>query len=156
MHDHHREVTDLPLVDDEEAWRARRATYLTWFAEGRARLVVAGLDGQPVGYAFVVIHEGANDTFPLAPRYAEIYTLSVAAGARGRGIGGRLFDVVEEVAAEEGGLPLVLALMADNSAALRFYRRRGLVSGETVLYRFPDGLSSTGNAAGQVPSPADG
>jgi ribosomal protein S18 acetylase RimI-like enzyme len=146
LHHHHRDVTDLPLVDDEEAWQARRATYLTLFAEGRARLVVAAIDGEPVGYALVVIQDGANDTFPLAPRYAELYTLSVAANARGRGIGGRLFDAVDAIVAEEGRLPLQIALMAENSAALRFYRRRGLVLGEILLYRFPGGVDAPDSA----------
>ena len=78
LHRHHRSVTDLPLVADDEAWRARRGTYLAWFAEGRALLFVARAQETPVGYALVVWHEGADDTFPLAPRYAELYTLSVA------------------------------------------------------------------------------
>jgi len=92
LHRHHRSVTDLPLVADDEAWQARRATYLAWFAEGRVLLFVASAGEAPVGYALVVWHEGADDTFPLAPRYAELYTLSVAEGARGAGVGGRLLD----------------------------------------------------------------
>jgi hypothetical protein len=78
LHRHHRAVVDLPLVGDEEAWQERRRTYLAWFAEDRALLFVARADRSPVGYALVVLHDGANDTFPLAPRYAEVYTLSVA------------------------------------------------------------------------------
>jgi hypothetical protein len=31
----------------------------------------------------------------------------------------------------------VIAVMAENADALRFYARRGLVPGEIVLYRFP-------------------
>ena len=89
LHRHHRSVADLPLVADDEAWRARRETYLAWFAEGRALLFVASAEEAPVGYALVVWHEGADDTFPLAPRYAEIYTLSVAEQARGAGVGAR-------------------------------------------------------------------
>jgi hypothetical protein len=41
LHRHHRSVADRPLVADGGAWRARRATYLAWFAEGRALLFVA-------------------------------------------------------------------------------------------------------------------
>lgn len=135
MHRHHREVVDLPLVDDDEAWLERRRTYLAWFAEERALLFVARADETPVGYALVALHEGANDTFPLAPRFATVYTLSVAEDARGAGIGGGLLDAVDEALAELGDLPLVISVMADNADALRFYTRRGLVPGEIVLYR---------------------
>jgi GNAT superfamily N-acetyltransferase len=92
--------------------------------------------GDPVGYALVVWHEGADDTFPLAPRYAELYTLSVAERARGAGVGGRLLDAVDEALADEGDPPLAIAVMAANTDALRFYARRGLVPGELLLYRF--------------------
>jgi len=136
LHRHHRSVTDLPLAADDEAWRARRATYVAWFAEGRALLFVASAGEAPVGYALVVWHEGADDTFPLAPRYAELYSLSVAEGARGAGVGGRLLDAVDEALAGEGDPPLVIAVTAGNTDALRFYARRGLVPGEVLLYRF--------------------
>ena len=137
MHRHHRAVVDLPLVDDDEAWQERKTTYVAWFADERALLFVARSDRAPVGYALVVLHEGANDTFPLAPRFAEVYTLSVAEEARGAGIGGRLLDAVDEALAELGDPPLVISVMAENADALRFYTRRGLVPGEIVLYRFP-------------------
>jgi GNAT superfamily N-acetyltransferase len=136
LHRHHRSVAELPLVSDDEAWRARRATYLAWFAEGRALLFVASAHETPVGYALVVWHEGVDDTFPLAPRYAEVYTLSVAEDTRGAGVGGRLLDAVDEALADEGDPPLAIAVMAGNTDALRFYARRGLVPGELLLYRF--------------------
>ena len=127
----------MPLVPDDEAWRARRATYLEWFDEGRALLFVARAQDTPVGYALVVWHEGADDTFPLAPRYAELYTLSVAEEVRGAGVGGRLLDAVDDALADEGEPALVIAVMAGNADALRFYARRGVVPGEVLLYRFP-------------------
>ncbi len=148
LHRHHRSVSDLPLVADDEAWRARRATYLAWFAEGRALLFVARAGETPVGYALLVWHEGADDTFPLAPRYAELYTLSVAEQARGAGVGTRLLDAVDEALAEAGDPPLAIAVMAGNADALRFYARRGLVPGEVLLYRFG---ATRGVAAGADP-----
>jgi len=136
MHAHHRAIGVRPLVDDNAAWEARRATYLAWFGEGRAMLFLARADGVPVGYALVVLHDGTDDTFPLAPRYAELYSLSVAEDARDSGIGGRLLDAVDAALVELGDPPLVLSVMAGNTDALRFYERRGLVVGEVVLYRF--------------------
>jgi ribosomal protein S18 acetylase RimI-like enzyme len=85
-----------------------------------------------------VLHDGADDTFPLAPRYAELYTLSVAEGRRGAGIGSRLLDAVDAALADEGDPPLVVSVMVGNTGALRLYERRGLVPGELVLYRFRD------------------
>ncbi len=70
------------------------------------------------------------------PRYAEVYTLSVAEHVRGAGVGGRLLDAVDEALADEGDPPLAIAVMAGNADALRFYARRGLVPGELLLYRF--------------------
>jgi GNAT superfamily N-acetyltransferase len=137
LHRHHRSLVELPLVPDDEAWRARRATYLEWFDEGRALLFVARAQDTPVGYALVVWHEGADDTFPLAPRYAELYTLSVAEEVRRAGVGGRLLDAVDDALADEGDPALVIAVMAGNADALRFYARRGVVPGEVLLYRFP-------------------
>lgn len=142
MHRHHRAITALPLVDDEEAWAVRRATYLAWFREGRARLFLATADGVPAGYALLVLHDGTNDTFPLAPHYAELYSLSVAEGVRGSGIGGRLLDAVDAALADEGDPPLVLSVMAGNADAIRLYARRGLVPGEVLLYRFREGARS--------------
>jgi GNAT superfamily N-acetyltransferase len=138
LHRHHRAVVaTVPLVADDDAWRARRAVYREWFGEGRALLFVASADGAPVGYALVVWHAGADDTFPLAPRYAELYSLSVAEGARGGGVGGLLLDAVDEALAAEGDPPLVVAVMAGNDDALRLYARHGLVPGEMLLYRIP-------------------
>ena len=138
MHAHHRTLTRLPLVDDETAWSARRRTYLDWLADGSGRLFVASAGGAPVGYAMLVLHDGDEDTFPLVPRYGEVYSLSVAPEARGSGIGGLLLDAVDELLLAEGDLPLTIAVMTENEDALRFYQRRGLVPGEVVLFRFPD------------------
>ena len=109
---------------------------------------VASAGETPVGYALVVWHEGADDTFPLAPRYAEVYTLSVAEQARGAGVGARLLDAVDEALAGEGDPPLVIAVMAGNTDALRFYARRGLMPGELLLYRFPAARASSAGDAG--------
>ena len=113
------------------------AQYLAWMAERRATLFLARGDHEPVGYAFVVIHDGTDDTFPLAPRYAELYSFSVAPAMRGRGVGGRLLDAVDAELVAYGDLPLTLSVMAGNTEALRLYSRRGLQPGEIVMYRFP-------------------
>jgi len=136
LHDHHRRVSVLPLTEpDDRAWAARVATYTDHFSAERAILHLALRDGAPVGYAFTVLHDGSDDTFELAPRYAELYTLAVAPEARGGGIGTALLDAVDATLDELGITSLTLAVMADNEAAIRLYQRRGLVPAELILYR---------------------
>jgi ribosomal protein S18 acetylase RimI-like enzyme len=136
LHAHHREVSAVPLTEPiPRAFAARRATYAEHLDAGRALLHLATVDGRDVGYAFTIVHESGDDTFPLAPRHAELYTLAVLPEARGRGVGTQLLDAVDAALDERGIGSLVVAVMADNAAAIRLYERRGLVPGELVLYR---------------------
>ena len=142
LHEHHRHVTPrpIPLVEsDDAAWEARRAGYAEYLADGTGFLHVADDDGTAVGYAFTVLRDATDDTFPLAPRYAELYTLSVAPDARGSGVGTLLLDAVDELIAGLDVSALQVAVMADNDDAIRLYRRRGLVTGEILMYRFANG-----------------
>ena len=141
LHEHHRHVTPrpIPLIDsDDAAWEARRAAYAEHLADGSGFLHVADEDGVAVGYAFTVLRDATDDTFPLAPRYAELYTLSVAPEARGSGVGSQLMDAVDELIAGLDVAALQVAVMADNTDAIRLYERRGLVTGEILMYRFGD------------------
>jgi ribosomal protein S18 acetylase RimI-like enzyme len=96
-----------------------------------------------VGYAFVCIEHGPDDTFPVGDRYAELYSLSVAPDRRGRGIGTQLLDFVDRELARRSVRDLKVAVMAGNTDARRFYERRGLGLGELVLYRFgSDGVQN--------------
>jgi ribosomal protein S18 acetylase RimI-like enzyme len=141
LHEHHRHVTPrpIPLVEsDDAAWAARREGYAEYLADGSGFLHVADRDGAAVGYAFTVLRDATDDTFPLAPRYAELYSLAVAPEARGAGIGSQLMDAVDELIAGLGVSALQVAVMAENEDAIRLYRRRGLVTGEILMYRFAD------------------
>jgi ribosomal protein S18 acetylase RimI-like enzyme len=138
LHHHHRgSVGSLPLVEDDElSWQRRRALYLDRFASGSGFLVLARDGGSAVGYAFVCIEEGPDDTFPVGDRYAELYSLSVAPQLRGRGIGTRLLDFVDSELARRSIHDLKVAVMTGNADALRLYERRGLRPAEIVLYRY--------------------
>jgi ribosomal protein S18 acetylase RimI-like enzyme len=136
LHHHHRAVSPLDLVgDDELSWQRRRAMYLRLLEED-AFAYLAELDGAPVGYAFVRLHEGPDDTFPLGEWYAEVLTLAVAAPHRDQGLGGRLLDAVDAELDRRGVESVAIAVMTGNDDALRFYERRGLRAGEVYLYRF--------------------
>jgi ribosomal protein S18 acetylase RimI-like enzyme len=138
LHHHHRSVVGpLPLVEDDElSWQRRRALYIDRLESGSGFLVLAAIAEAVVGYAFVCIEEGPDDTFPLGDRYAELYSLSVAPGLRGGGIGTQLLDFVDQELARRGIHDLKVAVMTTNKDALRLYERRGLRSAEVVLYRF--------------------
>jgi ribosomal protein S18 acetylase RimI-like enzyme len=89
-----------------------------------------------VGYAFVRLEQGADDTFPIGERYAELYSLSVAPEWRGQGLGTRLLDFVDAELASRGIRDLIVSVMLGNTDAQRLYERRGLRPAEIVLYRF--------------------
>ncbi len=136
LHAHHREVSAIALTEpDERAWSARAQTYERAFAEDRAVLHRALTGERCVGYAFTVVHPGSDDTFPLGAGHAELYTLAVLPEMRGGGIGSALLDAVDDALRERSIPHLSVAVMADNAAAVRLYRRRGLTPGELVMYR---------------------
>lgn len=138
LHHHHQAVASLqPLVaDDELSWGRRRALYAQLLSGDRGFLIIAEKDSRPVGYAMVRVQHGPDDTWPVDDQYAELYSLSVAPQERSRGIGGTLLEAVERELARRGIVDLLVAVMAGNAGAMRFYERRGLRPGEVLLYRF--------------------
>jgi ribosomal protein S18 acetylase RimI-like enzyme len=138
LHRHHREVTaPLPLVvDDELSWERRRTLYLDRLSSQAGFLALAMLGRAVAGYAMVCIEQGPDDTFPVAERYGELYSLSVHPELRGRGIGTRLLDLVDRELAERSIYDLKVAVMTANAGARRLYERRGLREAEAVMYRF--------------------
>ena len=144
LHEHHRRVSVVALTEpDDRAWAARAATYEQHFNERRALLHLARAEDRCVGYAFTVLHPGSDDTFPLGAGYAELYTLTVLSEFRGSGIGTSLLDAVDAELHTRAIPHLTVAVMTRNEAAIRFYRRRGLLPAELVMYRIGDTSSDT-------------
>jgi ribosomal protein S18 acetylase RimI-like enzyme len=142
LHDHHRRLSAVALTEpDERAWTERVSTYQHYFAEGRALLHLARVDDRCLGYALTVLHPGSDDTFPLGAGHAELYTLAVVPDSRGSGIGTALLDAVDAALRARAIPNLTVAVMCTNEAAIRLYRRRGLVPGELILYRIGDALA---------------
>jgi GNAT superfamily N-acetyltransferase len=143
LHRHHREVAAQPVVaDDAASWARRRAWYLEMLAGGEDAVLVAERDGRPVGYAFLHLHHGPDDTWPVDGRWGEVVSLSVLPEERGGGVGTALLDAVDAELATRGVRDLQVSVMAGNADALRLYQRRGLLPAELVLFRFgaaPDG-----------------
>jgi ribosomal protein S18 acetylase RimI-like enzyme len=138
LHHHERSVAPtLPLVtDDERSWRDRRALYVGWLGRQDGFLALARNGDAVVGYAFVRLEEGSDDTFPVGERFAELYSLSVARDWREQGIGTALLDLVDAELASREITALSVAVMIGNSDAQRLYERRGLQPAEIMLYRF--------------------
>ena len=135
LHHHHGSVSRVqPFVDDETSWTARRRTYVATFAAGGFALL-AHADGALAGYAMVRLHHGPDDSWALADRYGEVWTLLVTERMRGRGLGSALLDAVDAELARRGVHDLVIGVMEGNDAARRLYERRSLVPGWVQLYR---------------------
>src|SRR6478672_3341009 len=93
LHRHERAIgPSIPFTEDEQSWRRRRALYERTLEQGHGFLVLARHDGAVVGYAFVLLEEGSDDTFQLGERFAELYSLSVSRERRRQGVGNRLLD----------------------------------------------------------------
>ena len=134
-----REVTwrDIPRLVELEtelfadaAWSAE-----TWWAElaGRPRrsyVVLEGGDGIE-GYAGV----------DLGGDVADVMTLAVVPGWRGRALGDLLVGELVRRAGKSGAGSVMLEVRADNGPARRLYERHGFeeVSVRRRYYRQPDG-----------------
>jgi ribosomal protein S18 acetylase RimI-like enzyme len=137
LHRHERTVApSLAFTEDEQSWCRRRELYLRSLERGQACLALARIGNGVVGYAFVLLEEGSDDTFQLGERFAELYSLSVAPDWRRRGIGTMLLDFVDAELASREIRGLRVAVMVGNAGARQLYERRGLQPAETILYRF--------------------
>ena len=110
----------------------RRGAYEQWLAVPGAFVLVATEGDRAVGFALVTLGGGYHG-WESGERVAEIKDVSVAADVRGRGIGTQLMDAVEAELARAGVTEVRLNVIEENEAALRSYRRRGLVHVTSVL-----------------------
>ena len=77
---------------------------------------------------------GGSWLTPPGTRYATIHRCAVAAGCRGRGVIGHLFDAVSELAAKEGALSIRIDTHPDNLAMQSALRKAGFTRcGELIL-----------------------
>jgi ribosomal protein S18 acetylase RimI-like enzyme len=143
--------------DDWQVWRELRLAALAeapyafgsrladWQGEGdraerwRERLslpgsynVVALLDKQPAGMASGVPGDD--------PGVVELISMWVSPAARGRGVGDRLIQGVEEWARREQAKVFRLSVMQGNEAAERLYQRCGFVDTGVLGDLMPDGV----------------
>jgi ribosomal protein S18 acetylase RimI-like enzyme len=65
------------------------------------------------------------DTWVSGDRVGEIESVGVVPELRGRGLGTRLLDALEQALREDGVHDLVVGALPGNTGAVRLYERRG-------------------------------
>ena len=119
-------------------WQTERELFLARMqdqAKGRVVALVAECDGEPAGC--IQVHLNGRDG-PFANRgWPKITDFAVLERFRGRGVGSKLMDAAEEVAARHAHtMYLGVGLHAGYGAAQRMFIRRGYVpDGSGIWYR---------------------
>lgn len=126
-----------PYVDDSASWTVRAHLYRELLSRPETVLVFAHDHGEVVGYGMAYVMTDAervwlDDTWATSGRIGEIESLGVLPSYRGRGLGTRLLEALEEGMSEVGVDDLVLGVLAGNEAAVRLYARHGYIP--TWLY----------------------
>jgi ribosomal protein S18 acetylase RimI-like enzyme len=88
-------------------------------------VLIAESQGEPVGYAVVQVR-GPEETWATGDRVAQLETLTVLPGHRGKGIGSALVERMHEELRHLGASHFVVSVIASNADAVRFYERLGL------------------------------
>lgn len=159
LHAHHRAVAPelAPYVDDDTSWRWRRAFYEHALASGGFAVVVRSQD-RDIGYALVAPepHHWYATFVTDSPMLAELQTLVILPDARGRGLGGRLFDAVEAELGARTAVDRVIGVLPQNARATAFYEERGYEPTWLTLTRFGRPPGDPGSRGGPVERlPAD-
>ena len=129
-----------PYVDDATTWAVRSALYAQLLAKPDTVLLLASVGDEVVGYGLAHVMRTDDtwvaDTWVTGDRVGEIESLAVLPEHRGRGLGSRLMDGLEEELRRQGVTDLVLGLLPGNAPAARLYERRGYRPTWMYLSRF--------------------
>lgn len=87
---------------------------------GGIRVLLAEVDGQPVGLATLIISFSAFNAAPAL----NVHDLAVLPDHRRQGIGGQLLEAVETMARDMGCTRVTLEVLPDNPAR-KLYERQG-------------------------------
>lgn len=140
LHAHHQSVQPgFAYVPDERSWELRRSCYQRWILQEDSFILLAERHDRAIGYAFVEIQTGPDDTWVTGTRMAELQTLCVAPAERGTGTGTLLLDEVDAELNRLDIADLLIGTLAANTGAQRLYERRGLRPILTYYARFSAG-----------------
>ena len=140
-----------PHVDDETSWTKRRALYEHCLTSPDAFLLLVRRRGELIGYVLVAVEPDGDvlwsDTWQVGDRVAELETIYLVPGERGRGLGALLLDIVDAELDARGIPDLAIGAVPGNTAALRLYERRGFLPSWTIMTRFAARTRSAGGAS---------
>ncbi len=114
--------------------RLSRRSFGRLIGRPSAHLRVAVMDGAVAGYHLVLTRSGS--------RVARLYSIAVAAAARGHGLGDKLLADAERQARRAGAAVLNLEVRPDNAGAIRLYHRRGYTPIGTRAHYYADGADA--------------
>ena len=128
----------VPIRPAAESWPLRRAVYEDLLQRPEAFALVARRGDDLIGYAMVKI-EDADAVWYTGELQAELESLALLPHERGKGLGTRLLDAVDEELAKLGVTDLTIGVDVNNTGAKRFYERRGFKGGFLLMYGRPGG-----------------
>ncbi|NJL56799.1 GNAT family N-acetyltransferase [bacterium] len=117
---------DLPRLEWYGQYRHFRRVFRRAYQDqvaGHRLLLVADMQSFPIGQLFINFH--SNRGLAARERSAYLYAFRVMEMFRGQGIGTRLLDEAERIAAERGVHRLSIAVAQTNTRALQLYERMG-------------------------------
>ena len=109
----------LDEVCFETPFRFSRAAMRRFAEARRARVVIAELGGELVGFCIVHVETVERE------EVGYVVTLDVALAWRRQGLAGMLMERGEAEAREAGCVSMALHVFTGNEAAIRFYERMG-------------------------------
>ena len=115
-----------------DRFNARQLRYL--ITRARATALIAGDAAAPLGYAVSLYRRGSA--------CARLYTIAVAAAARGQGVATALVEALAVAARARGCTALTLEVRADNRAALELYGKLGFVESGRLPGYYEDGTEA--------------
>lgn len=118
---------DLPKLEwFGRYWRYRDIFKRTFEEQERGRrlMLVADMDGFPVGQVFIQF-ESVERRYADGSQRAYLYSLRVMEAFQGHGLGTRLVKRAEEAIIERGYRWATIAVAQNNAGALRLYQRLG-------------------------------
>ena len=128
----------VPIRPAAESWPLRRAVYVELLQRPEAFALVARRGEDLIGYAMVKI-EDADAVWYTGSLQANLESLALLPDERGKGLGTRLLDAVDEELAKLRVTDLTIGVDVNNAGAKRFYERRGFKGGFLLMYGRPGG-----------------
>ena len=113
-------------------------------AETRGKVFVADEDGEVVGFVCIWAHVAQDELINAPGEFAYVSDLVVLPEFRGRKLGYRLLQTVEEYAVAEGATTLVLGVLARNRVARRLYEKFGFEEAQVNMSKPLVGASQNG------------